>query len=662
MKLRSFVSSYLIAVTLVVTSMPAALQAASRIGLYTDETGSTCSFSGNDPGLFTAYVVINPDPNGVQAVRFSAPIPACFGSVFISDTTPGFGAATGQSPTGVQIAFQSCGEYGEPLLALTITYFRNGSTTPCCAFPIEPDPLVGSIEVTNCSFGAETAQPMVSRFNADGSCPCVDSDPPAPPISPGPVDGATNVSMGTGLSWTHNPLETDIASFDVYFGTTANPPFVANVTQDACALPYLNTTTEYHWRVVVRDMTGNTTSGPTWTFTTRAFNTPPNTPVLTNPANGATAATANPLLQWTATDVDEDQLRYDVYLGLSPNPVLVSSNQTASEYQPSGLQYPSPYSWYIVVRDAGGAETTGPTWSFNTPPGNHPPNVPILVAPSNGAAFLFSAINFQWTGGDPDNNLSFYNLYVGTTNPPGLSLTTTATNGQVSGLSYGTQYYWYVVARDAAMVTTTSPVWSFRTNSLPTAASNPSPPDGAQGQPLNTTISWQATDADGDPLTYEVYFGSNFPVLRATGVTANSFDVSEFLGPSRTYKWKIYVWDNHNSWAEGPVWTFSTVNPTAVPELPKELSLGRNHPNPFNPQTIIPYTVPKGTSMHVRIMIFDASGRRVRVLIDEMQSAGAREVVWRGENEAGAVVSSGIYYCVMDAGGKRFTQKLVLLK
>jgi len=64
----------------------------------------------------------------------------------------------------------------------------------------------------------------------------------------------------------------------------------------------------------------------------------------------------------------------------------------------------------------------------------------------------------------------------------------------------------------------------------------------------------------------------------------------------------------------------------------------------------------------VRIMVFDAAGRRVRTLVDEAQSAGAHEVIWRGENEAGSVVSSGIYYCMMDAGGKRFTQKLVLLK
>ena len=61
-------------------------------------------------------------------------------------------------------------------------------------------------------------------------------------------------------------------------------------------------------------------------------------------------------------------------------------------------------------------------------------------------------------------------------------------------------------------------------------------------------------------------------------------------------------------------------------------------------------------------MIFDATGRPVRTLVNETQRPGAREVVWNGDNDSGTVVSSGVYYCVLDSGGKRLTQKLILLK
>ncbi len=99
----------------------------------------------------------------------------------------------------------------------------------------------------------------------------------------------------------------------------------------------------------------------------------------------------------------------------------------------------------------------------------------------------------------------------------------------------------------------------------------------------------------------------------------------------------------------------------SVPLL--ELALEKNHPNPFNQQTTIPYVIPPGSSpVHVRLIVYDASGRTVRVLVDEDQSGGAREVVWQGNDASGATVSSGIYFCVLQAGKERRTQKLVLLK
>src|SRR5262245_62243262 len=135
MKLRPLASSYRIAVVLGVVALPATLHATSKVGLYTDQTGSTCSFSGNAPGIVTAFVMVHPDPNGVHALRFSAPLPACFGATFLYDEAPGGAAITGSSPTGVQVAFPQCAPYGEPSLVLTINYYRSGSTTPSCAFP-----------------------------------------------------------------------------------------------------------------------------------------------------------------------------------------------------------------------------------------------------------------------------------------------------------------------------------------------------------------------------------------------------------------------------------------------------------------------------------------------------------------------------------------------
>jgi hypothetical protein len=93
------------------------------------------------------------------------------------------------------------------------------------------------------------------------------------------------------------------------------------------------------------------------------------------------------------------------------------------------------------------------------------------------------------------------------------------------------------------------------------------------------------------------------------------------------------------------------------------LTLHQNQPNPFNPQTTIRYDLPSGGSaIHVRLLIVDLSGRRVRTLVNEDQAGGAQSAVWNGRDDAGNPVASGVYFYVLDAGKQRLTRKLVLLK
>ena len=69
-----------------------------------------------------------------------------------------------------------------------------------------------------------------------------------------------------------------------------------------------------------------------------------------------------------------------------------------------------------------------------------------------------------------------------------------------------------------------------------------------------------------------------------------------------------------------------------------------NYPNPFNPQTLIRFTVP--ATQHVTLHVFDALGRRVAVLVDEVRSAGAHEVAFDASS-----LPSGMYFYRLQAGG-----------
>jgi flagellar hook assembly protein FlgD len=64
----------------------------------------------------------------------------------------------------------------------------------------------------------------------------------------------------------------------------------------------------------------------------------------------------------------------------------------------------------------------------------------------------------------------------------------------------------------------------------------------------------------------------------------------------------------------------------------------------------------------VHIAIYDLRGALVKTLVDGTRSAGAWSITWNGEDDRGARVSSGVYFCRMRAGTVDETRKMVLLK
>ncbi len=97
-----------------------------------------------------------------------------------------------------------------------------------------------------------------------------------------------------------------------------------------------------------------------------------------------------------------------------------------------------------------------------------------------------------------------------------------------------------------------------------------------------------------------------------------------------------------------------------VPLLDAPLVLAQNAPNPFNPSTTIRFAV--GAAGHVRLAVYDLHGRRVASLIDGPVAAGAHLAVWRGQDEHGSVVASGVYLYRLEAAGHVETRAMVLLK
>ena len=90
-------------------------------------------------------------------------------------------------------------------------------------------------------------------------------------------------------------------------------------------------------------------------------------------------------------------------------------------------------------------------------------------------------------------------------------------------------------------------------------------------------------------------------------------------------------------------------------ELPRDLKLSQNFPNPFNPVTTIKFDLP--ASAYTKLKIIDGSGREISTLVNENLNTGSYQVKWDGSN-----YSSGAYFIRLESGSNIITKKMMLVK
>jgi hypothetical protein len=93
---------------------------------------------------------------------------------------------------------------------------------------------------------------------------------------------------------------------------------------------------------------------------------------------------------------------------------------------------------------------------------------------------------------------------------------------------------------------------------------------------------------------------------------------------------------------------------------PSPITLSPNYPNPFNQGTRIQYSLAKPSL--VELKIYNIKGDEVKTLVKAHQTAGNKEIIWDGRDNAGRVVSSGIYFYSLGAFDQTLRRKMLLLK
>lgn len=116
----------------------------------------------------------------------------------------------------------------------------------------------------------------------------------------------------------------------------------------------------------------------------------------------------------------------------------------------------------------------------------------------------------------------------------------------------------------------------------------------------------------------------------------------------------------------GDVYVVSVPNramTTAVPGTPEgegTAGLRLDCPNPYRPGDAIRFALPEAGD--VRIAVYDAAGRLVRVLIAEPMGEGDHEVAWDGRDRDGASAARGVYFLRLERGADRIAEKIVLVR
>ena len=141
--------------------------------------------------------------------------------------------------------------------------------------------------------------------------------------------------------------------------------------------------------------------------------------------------------------------------------------------------------------------------------------------------------------------------------------------------------------------------------------------------------------------TLEVDFVNRFGIPIASLMVEIDPDTGEF--------------DLESAEASLNVFTLPTSGQREIADLPGDVTLHQNYPNPFNPTTQISYEIPEAS--HVRLEVFDMSGRRVALLVDEGRPAGAHIVHFDADG-----LSSGVYVSRLQAGSHTVTRRMTLVK
>jgi len=182
------------------------------------------------------------------------------------------------------------------------------------------------------------------------------------------------------------------------------------------------------------------------------------------------------------------------------------------------------------------------------------------------------------------------------------------------------------------------------------------------GRTINTRHS-------GQPITSNHVDEMWYIVTNSDGTTNYTYNQSyAWTTPGQTADRHVWIRARDSNGVTKQDYVQIHIDPTSAVEdnLPSTYVLQPNYPDPFNPETSIPYELPAESEITIRL--YNAMGQQVVELVNAKQEAGRYIVFWNGRDAAGNSCPSGVYFLKMEARGSddnmQFSdvEKLVLVR
>jgi hypothetical protein len=366
-----------------------------------------------------------------------------------------------------------------------------------------------------------------------------------------PADDAINQILNPDFAWSS---VTGAAEYEYRIstdGTFATSDYTETVSTNALSLTLYNLShnTEYFWQVKATDGSNESDWSETYSFTTLLIS-----PVLATPSDGTINTSFTPTLSW---NISSGAATYEIEVSDAvdfSNIIETADELTSTTYDvTTTLNEYTTYYWRVKAYNGTQESEWSEESSFTTKL-----TAPTLTTPTDDAINQSLNPDFAWSSVTGASEYDFRissdetfatTDYTETVSTNSLSLT-------AYDLSYNTDYFWQVKAKDGANESDWSETYSLTTLLISPVLATPT--DGTINTSFTPTLSWNASSG---AVTYQIQVSndSGFSSIVATsdGITNTSYSVSA-LPAYTTYYWRVKGKDGgkESEWSEE--WSFTT--------------------------------------------------------------------------------------------------------